>query len=486
MKVWGAVSGQAIIIGLTGLMVLGRLMSIPAVRADDCILEKYLVEGLTGNLALQQGRYAYEKSRLALTEARGAYFPTLDVQARYTRAGGGRTIEFPVGDLLNPVYGTLNQILSSQGQQPRFPENIENEEIAFIPEKYQETKVQLIQPLFQTALYHNVRLKKNIHALERLELERRCRQVIREIKTGYYNYHKAENVIGLLDRTRMVLEENLRLSQRLFENDKVTQDVVFRAEAELRSLEQQQAEAERDRDLAKNWFNFLLNRELDEPIEMCVTDEIALDRLIDPEEVLSQALTGREELKQQVLAIESAHQLVRIENHQNFPGLTGVVDYGIEGEMYRLSGEDDFWTASLVLHWNLFHGFQDRARQRQARCDVTRAQLQEHELHNQVIVQVKDALAGVEVAHKAITSTRERLRSARQSFTIMSRKYEVGLARQIEFLDARATYTNAEISHLLARYDYEIKYAELEYVAALVDLSLYPLPLSEGGQAEHE
>jgi hypothetical protein len=28
----------------------------------------------------------------------------------YFMAGGGRTVDFPVGDLLNPVYTTLNQL----------------------------------------------------------------------------------------------------------------------------------------------------------------------------------------------------------------------------------------------------------------------------------------------------------------------------------------------------------------------------------------
>src|ERR1700736_5643949 len=46
----------------------------------------------------------------ALDQARALYLPTLDLNARYTRANGGRTIGIPVGDLLNPVYASLNQI----------------------------------------------------------------------------------------------------------------------------------------------------------------------------------------------------------------------------------------------------------------------------------------------------------------------------------------------------------------------------------------
>lgn len=37
---------------------------------------------------------------------RGMFLPSVSIEARYSRAGGGKIIEFPVGDLMNPVYGT--------------------------------------------------------------------------------------------------------------------------------------------------------------------------------------------------------------------------------------------------------------------------------------------------------------------------------------------------------------------------------------------
>ena len=38
------------------------------------------------------------------------FLPDISMNARYTVARGGRIIEFPVGDLLNPVYITLNML----------------------------------------------------------------------------------------------------------------------------------------------------------------------------------------------------------------------------------------------------------------------------------------------------------------------------------------------------------------------------------------
>ena len=51
-------------------------------------------------------------------------------------AAGGRAIDFPIGDLLNPVYSTLNALT----QTNQFPQ-VENESITFLPHNFQETKI---------------------------------------------------------------------------------------------------------------------------------------------------------------------------------------------------------------------------------------------------------------------------------------------------------------------------------------------------------
>ena len=93
------------------------------------ILDSYIREGLSNNLALQQKTASYNQSLAALKEARGMFMPSISLNARYTVAEGGRTIVFPVGDLLNPVYSTLNALTSSLPPDQQFPPiQIENEE----------------------------------------------------------------------------------------------------------------------------------------------------------------------------------------------------------------------------------------------------------------------------------------------------------------------------------------------------------------------
>src|SRR5687767_11087573 len=92
----------------------------PALRPIDELLDEYVSQALDGNLALQRQELSVEQSLAALDEARGQYLPQASLESRFSRAEGGRTISLPLGNLLNPVYATLNELLVSQGRTPAF------------------------------------------------------------------------------------------------------------------------------------------------------------------------------------------------------------------------------------------------------------------------------------------------------------------------------------------------------------------------------
>jgi outer membrane protein TolC len=71
------------------------------------------------------------------------------------------------------------------------------------------------------------------------------------------------------------------------------------------------------------------------------------------------------------------------------------------------------------------------------------------------------------VAKKAMISTEAALKSHKEAFSIVSKKYVQGMVPQIEHIKARDDYTGAEISHIIAIYDYYIKEAQLESVSAI-------------------
>ena len=452
-----------------------------ATAQEESPLDAYVAEGLRNNLALRQRTLDFEKSLQAMQEARGMFFPEVSMAARYSRAGGGRQIDFPIGDLLNPVYSTLNDLLATQGQPGGFP-TLENQEIAFLREREQETFVRVLQPIYRPAILHNFRLQRHLSSSREASLEAYEAVLERDIRVAYYSYLKAERAVGILDAAGELVDENLRVNERLFKYQTVTRDAVYRARSEVLAVSQQQQEVARDRDLARSYFNFLLNRPLDEPVERI--EESALIATVDPstgfiaasletrnqmrqEALTDWALGNRYELKQLESAIKASESAVDISRSAFLPGVSLAVDLGIQGETYGFNQGNSFYMASLVLDWKIFTAGQERSRVQQARIESQRLQTQYDELQQQIELQVQEAYDNLVVSLETLKTAEERLLTAGEGYRIVTRQYDEGMSNQVTFLDARTTLTEAELNLNITRYDVLIRQAELEYASAV-------------------
>lgn len=460
------------------LVFAGLLIGFQGVAAQERPLDEYIEDGLENNLALQQQAFDLEKSFASLSEARGLFFPEVSFEARYSRAGGGRQISFPVGDLLNPVYSTLNDMLA----QPVFPQ-LDNQEISFLREREQESKVRIIQPIFRPAILHNYRLQQHLAASQEASVEAYRQALTRDIKVAYYNYLKADRAVQIYDAAGTLVEENLRVNQRLAAYEKVTQDAVYRARAEVLEVAQLHREAEKNRDLARSYFNFLLNR----PFEEAITHEeenALLAAVVSPPARLipasseinlpsaqaafaKLAVQNRYELKQLQSAIQASQSAVKISRSDLLPGVALAVDLGIQGEDYGFTGDQSFYMASVVLSWKLFNGFQNRTRIQRARIESQKLQTQHEELQRQIELQVQEAFDNYEVARESYQTAGQRLEASSEGYRLVSRRYDEGMANQVTFLDARTNLTESELSLNIAQYDVLIRMAELEYVTAV-------------------
>ncbi len=446
------------------LMILILCGLSAGIAGQEGVLEDYIDEGLENNLTLRQKEANYRKSLQVLKQARALFYPDLSVNMRYSAAEGGRIIEFPVGTMMNPVYQTLNFLLG----QDQFPD-IENMEFAFYRPTEHETKLSLVQPLLDPKIYYNNRIKREITQAMKADAEVYQRQLVADIKTAYFSYLKTLRLLELVDQTRQLLEENARVNRRLYENDKVTVDNVHRSRAELSKLDQQEAVARKNNRVAAAYFNFLLNRPFGSPI----TPDTAYDSI--PEALALDNLTGRaveerEELDMLRSYSRAADGYLDLNRMDRIPSLYAAVDYGFQGRHYEFNHRQDYVFASLVLRWDIFHGFQKRALIGEARIEQDRWNARLEETEQQIRLQTLESYYDLLASAESIQAAEKELLSAGDAFRVIDRKFREGQSPLIEFMDARNAMTQAEERLIISKYDYRIKYAELERMACL-----YPL-----------
>ncbi len=419
-------------------------------------LEEYISEGLKSNLGLKQKQLDYSSNLSVLKEARGLFLPDLSLNARYTVAAGGRTIDFPVGDMLNPVYSTLNTLTTTEN----FPQ-IENQRFPFLRPTEQETKVSLIQPIFSSEIIQNYKIRKQYTEISRIDVDRYKRELVREITKAYYEHQKASNLVWLADTTLALVTENLRVSQRLFENDKVTVDAVYRSESELSKVEVQRAQTNNLFESSLSYFNFLLNRSLDTPVELQTQEPAPLVIGLDEASLL--AIKNRDELLQIDQYKQLNDHVTDLHRGKNIPGLYGVVDYGFQGEQYSFTSDDDFAMASLVMKWNLFQGSTNRQKVNQSKIDGEKLDELYTETQQQIRLEVINYYYALQTAFESVQSAKKQTRSAVRAYELINKKYREGQSSLLELLDARSSLTGAAANSIIAQSDYFSSMADFEY-----------------------
>lgn len=448
--------------------------------AQDTIIDHYVRYGLEQNLALQRKHSNYRKSMYALEEAKGLFYPSLTFNARYSVADGGRVIEFPVGDLMNPVYQNLNQLndqvygdLPPHMQPADYP-MIENEEIHFLRPEEHETKLRLTQPIFNTDIYHNRKVKSKLTDVKKYDASAYKRQLIAEIKKAWYSYLKTLKIMEVLEQNKRLINENIRVNKKLYENNKVTIDAVYRSEAEKSKIEQKLADAKKSQKTAAAYFNFLLNKPLDS--EIVTSDSIPMNISTGNIKNATERTTAqREEIKQLEVYENLRKQQVKLQQGHKLPTLAGVVDYGFQGEEYSFTGDDDFVHASLVLQWDIFKGLQNKRKIQQAQVDLENIQNKKQEVSQQLQLDAINTYYSVEASAEAIMAAKDELKSAEKIYTIVHKKYKQGQASQLEHIDARTSLLNAQQNLVVKQYDYHIQYADFERKTAMIDLDQYEI-----------
>lgn len=445
--------------GTSAFILLCLIFPGASLQAQSPILDEYISYALEHNRSLKNHQLSYDKSKAALQEARGLFKPYLSFNATYSLAGGGRSLEFPIGDLLNPINSTLNQLTESQS----FPTDLPNVSEQFAPNNFQETKLRLIQPIYNPALGINRTAKELQIEIQGNQREAYKQELIKDIKLSYFAWLQTQEVLNIYKETELLLKEILRVNRRLVENGKATPVVISRSTFELSKINKEKSLAQAQSQTARAYFNFLLNRPLETDIQQePSTPQTTLVESLD--QLSEQALNKRFELAQIQSAKKAQSQSLKLEQTAGLPTLNLVVDGGFQGFGYDF-GNQGYWLALVSVQWDLFTGNQRKSRLEQNKLDQRSLLLKEAELNSQIQLQVRQNWYELEAAKARIDSDKQGMIAASETFRLTQKLYKENKASLLELLDARTQYTQSKLTLTLDTYALLSKQAELAWAS---------------------
>lgn len=429
--------------------------------AQSDILDNYVKEGLTQNLSIQAEVLKKDKQYSKVEQAKKLWKPTVDLNASYLFAEGGRELLFPLGDLFNPVYGTLNQLTGSTS----FPTNIENEKIQLAPNNFLDLQLSISKPLINSSIKYNQKIQNELLRINDLDMELSKQEIAAQIKTGYYNYLKTFEGLAIMEETEKLLKEVLTFNKKLVKYDKATPDILSDIEFQIANLQSQKAMLMEQQDIAKAYFNLLLNKSLD--AEIVVDENILQGEMQVTENITSlknTALQSRLEFKKLdvATALNSLNQKRINKEKKPTLGITGGI--GLQTESFNFDSGGPLFTIGLGMNWNLIDGGLRKKKIEEIAVDQRILENDRKRLSQQIEMQLTQVFYKIRSLQIRMQAEEVAVKSAQKSYDAINARYRNDKAILIQLTQAQNSLTTSKMSRALSKYDYLILLTELEKV----------------------
>lgn len=517
-------SGTSGLVAIWILALLG-LSAVPAEsRATDAseadtlvlTLEDAVYMALENNFGLREVLLDRETADQQIREAWGRVYPNVTATGNFTRnlvtanpfAGSGAEELF--ADFGAIGWLRYNEEARLEGRQElTFEEYMERqregyEEAGITPPSMDDDpfsvdnqfvlSLSITQTLFNGSAFAAIQGAEQFKKLSEDAVHRERQVVIDEVRRAYFSallaWQQVDVIRSSIERLRRTVDD----VTRTVEQGLASRFEKLSAEVELVNLETELIEAENQAELAKKSINLLLNLEPTRPLRLA--GDLAMTAMqpvgdITLDEAVSIAKEFRPDLQQAEGLIEINRINERINRSSYRPIVSAFANLDYIGRVpdnrtvimrdpadpnnpFRFSSEtrgffhDTYWNTNVAVginvSWNLFSGFQNRARLEQSRIETRRSQLRYEYLTDAIRVEVDQALRNLRTAERRIESQRRNIEQAQVNYDFARTRLLEGVGTNLEERQASMLLDQSRLAYLAAIHDYLLAVSRFELV----------------------
>ncbi len=379
-------------------------------------LKDYLREGISNNLELQIQSKKLMASKAKKYQAFSNYLPKLDFSSRYTEINEGASI--PLGE----------------------------QELVLAEKKSTETKLELVQPIFNPAVYYNYRMQKSTTSADEYEYQAKVKAVEYSIIEAYYNCMKTAQLVEMKKTSLELAKENHYVTSKLYQVEKVPETDLLRAQVGLMTGEQELKEAENQFKLSRNYFNSVLNRDMSTDVQtdslssnylvnLNLKDEIKVEETL--EEAVKLALNYSPEIKQTESGVNAMKSVRGIASADFMPTLTAIGDYGYRKDDFKYNSGNDYWSITAMLSWNLFSGLGSTAKVIEMNANVKQMEKTSQNVKHMMELEVRNNYLDLKHNLNQFEVAQKTYQTALSNYNMVKKQYENELAAFINLTDAK-------------------------------------------------
>jgi outer membrane protein len=278
----------------------------------------------------------------------------------------------------------------------------------------------------------------NLRDLSQQGLEQVRQQVMLAVAAGFTEILKAKNDIRLANTDMELATRQRQVAQSLFDAGEAVRVSVLRAQLAMVSAERKLIKAENRLERGRASFTALTAIGGDFTL---IKPPTPSPDLSDQEELITQALATRPEIRAVDLEIRNAELMVEIARGEWLPTLFADVNYIRQKAAFPT---DQWWSGVLSLSLPIFDGGLALSHKREAEQDQIQAELKRDQLVRYVrseVIQTRLTTLDLQKVYRVIE---EQVALATLTFEDIDKIYAVGEATDLDVLEARRTLIESE------------------------------------------
>jgi outer membrane protein TolC len=439
-------------------------------KGQELLLDKYIQEAFQNNLVIQQKNLSIEKAMYALKTAKTLYFPNLGFQGGYQTGEGGRSISIPVDDIVAPIYSSLNKVLPMGSPIVGSAAKSNNYEAYFLPTNFYDVKMIATMPIYNKEISINKQIQEQQFDLQKIDLSTYKRELVAQIKTAYFQYLTALGAVEIYKSAMNRALETQKITQKLIDNGKGLPAHLVRSESEVLSMQSMITESEKQSSLAQMYFNFLLNVDLQRPING-QPNHASLENFARKSLASIPEIDRREELML-LKGLESVNQnALKLSQSAWSPKVSGFLNLGSQSTNWDLNSKSAYYFLGVQLDVPIYTGKRNTLKISQSEIDVKMAQNKTEQASKQMNLAAESAKKTLQSDAIKLSSTEKQLASASSYYHLIQKGFAEGVSSYLETIEARTQFLIAQTQVNNARLKVLISAAQFER-----EIAAYPMP----------
>lgn len=412
----------------------GLFLTLLVMAGGPWSLKDCIQYALDHNISVQQSEINVEQRDIELNTAQGRRLPGVS-------AGGSQNFSFGRGLTADNTYANTNTTSTSFSLGADIP-------------------------VFQGFQINNsIALSKLNLAAATADLEKARDDIRVAVALAYVEILYNKEILGVANNQILIDQQQVDRLETMAANGKASKSEVAAQKATLAQSRLTATQADNKLKLSILELTQLLELPSPEGFDIvgAEAENLQPGLLMNPEDIYAEAVAVKSVVKSEELRLDYAETNIKLTKGGFLPSLS--LSGGIGSNFYTSSGFDykpfgeqmknNFSQyIGLSLNIPIFNRFSTRNDVRSAQLNFRNQQLQLENVKKTLYKEIQQAYYNAVASQSKLEGSIEAAASARESFTLVSAKYENGKANITEFNEAKNRYLEAESNLSQARYEH--------------------------------